>query len=290
MEGAAVARVGTAPRIRRASRVLSARPRRLRNTTSSGVSSVGQEGTAAVRASARARRPRARRAGPAGSWLPCRARSPSPCAGRSRPAAGRSTRRRGARLRRAPRARARSRRSTARVTGSTSASETAVRRRSSSRAAASSMWGTRGRREAPFGARRLAAGVVFDHVVATEISQVGTNGSGLAGDRRAREAAGVEVRRDSGAARDDRCRSGSGSAAVAHSTNSSTSCAYASRVCGLPPVSDDANASVRQVVCLLTRAPFRAGRAARSRPGQVTAPCPTIRRSRLRDAVLPDRL
>src|SRR3954470_2562624 len=80
---------------------------------------------------------------------------------------------------------------------------------------------------------------------------------------------------------------GSRSPRMHHSTNSSTSCAYASRVCGLAPVSDDANASVRQVACLLTRAPFRADRAARSRPGHVTALRVPNRRSRSCPAASP---
>ena len=40
---------------------------------------------------------------------------------------------------------------------------------------------------------KAAGGVVFDHVVTTEVSQVRANRGGLAGDRRTREATRVEV-------------------------------------------------------------------------------------------------
>ena len=195
------------------------------------------------RARRRARRPPVRRSAPAAPSIPCRAPSPALCGGRSRRAGGRSTRRCGARLRTAPRA--------APDRGGARRGDRIDRRRPCDRRLGG---GVEHRvrvvdvgdaRQARRTLRRAEAraGVVVDHAVTTEITQVRADRGGLAGDRRARKAARVEVSEvaaqhatiDVGRAR--------GRRVMHHSTNSSTSCAYASRVCGLAPVSDDANAS-----------------------------------------------
>ena len=129
----------------------------------------------------------------------------------------------------------------------------------SSNAFASSTCGTRGRRETRPSVR---AGSRRDRVRSRR------GDAGIAGTSesqrpcaRSTGARSLACRgtRGSGEARGGRCRPGTSSPRAHHATNSSTSCVYASRVCWLTPVSDDANPSARQVACLLTRIPFRAG-------------------------------
>ena len=158
------------------------------------------------------------------------------------------------------------------------------------------MCGTRGRRDAPFGARRLAPASCSITPWRRRYRRYERTAAALRAIDRAREAAGVEVTEVAAQHTAVDVGRASRSPRMHHSTNSSTSCAYASRVCGLAPDSDDANVSVRQVACLLTRAPFRA-RAARSRPcPRYRAVCADSaitccgRRDRVRQARVPSKV